>query len=426
MNRDTLKQILIDQKDIYLNNPLITRQYPLEDNVNYCIVGIRRTGKSYLMYQQIKQLEDKGIPLSQIVYVNFEDERLLEVTTEDLNTILEIGMEIAGTDNRPYLFLDEIQNVDGWEKFVRRIADMKYRINITGSNSKMLSSEIASTLGGRFVILNVYPYSFSEYLIANKKEKNYLDVLSTIDKADVLSQYNEYVTYGAFPELVEIKNKKPFLSSIYQTVYLGDIIARNKISNDFAVRLILKKIAESVTKPLSFTRLTNILKSAGTSLGKQTVINYVGYMTDSYLLFTLQNYAAKLVEKETSPKYYFMDTGLLGLMLLDCKSAQLENLVAIELIRRYGVENVYFFENNVEIDFYVPVENLAIQVSMQVLDDIDTRERETRSFVKLHNFIFESRCLIITNSEEATLDCEGIVIDVVPVWKWLLQYSTNR
>ena len=289
MNRDTLKQILIDQKDIYLNNPLITRQYPLENNVNYCFVGIRRTGKSYLMYQQIKQLEEKGIPLSQIIYVNFEDERLLEITTEDLNTILEIGMEIAGTDNRPYLFLDEIQNVDGWEKFVRRIADMKYRINITGSNSKMLSSEIASTLGGRFVILNVYPYSFSEYLIANKKGKNYLDVLSTKDKADVLSQYNEYVTYGAFPELVEIKNKKSFLSSIYQTVYLGDIIARNKISNDFAVRLILKKIAESVTKPLSFTRLTNILKSAGTSLGKQTVINYVGYMTDSYLLFTLQN-----------------------------------------------------------------------------------------------------------------------------------------
>lgn len=119
--------------------------------------------------------------------------------------------------------------------------------------------------------------------------------------------------------------------------------------------MILKKIAESIRNPLSFSRLTNILKSTGTSIGKQTVINYVGYMTDSYLLFTLQNYAAKLVEKETSPKYYFMDTGLLGLMLLDCKSAQLENLVAIELIRRYGVENVYFFENNVEIDFYVPV-----------------------------------------------------------------------
>ncbi len=420
MNRDTLKQIIIDQKDIYLNNPLISRQYPLEENVNYCFVGIRRTGKSYMMYQQIKQLEADGIPLSQIVYVNFEDERLLEMTADDLNTILEIGLEISGVDNRPYLFLDEIQNVTGWEKYVRRIADMKYRISITGSNSKMLSSEIASTLGGRFVIMNIYPYSFSEYLIANGKEKNYLGTISTKDKADVLAMYHEYVTYGAFPELVEIRNKRAFLSSIYQTVYLGDIITRNKITNDFAVKLILKKIAESITKPLSFSRLTNILKGAGTSLGKQTVINYVSYMTDSYLLFTLQNYAAKLVEKETSPKYYFMDTGLLGLMLLDCKSAQLENLVAIELIRRYGLENVFFFENNVEIDFYVPTENLAIQVSMQVLDNIDTKERETRAFVKLDHFIPNSKCILITNSEEATLDCDGIQIDVVPIWKWLL------
>ena len=174
------------------------------------------------------------------------------------------------------------------------------------------------------------------------------------------------------------------------------------------------------SKPLSYNRLTNILKSSGTSLGKQTVINYVGYMTDSYLLFVLHNYAAKLVEKETSPKYYFMDTGLLGLMLLDCKSAQLENLVAIELIRRYGVENVYFFENKVEIDFYVPSENLAIQVSMQVLDDIDTKERETRAFAKLNAYIPDTKCILITNSEEATLDYDGIQIEVVSVWKWLL------
>lgn len=420
MNRDTLKQIMIDQKETYLNNTIITRQYLLEENVNYCFVGIRRTGKSYLMYQQIKQLESKGVPLSQIVYVNFEDERLLETKVTDLNTILEIGLEMSGSTNKPYLFLDEIQNINGWEKFVRRIADMKYRINITGSNSKMLSSEIASTLGGRFIIMNVYPYSFAEYLTANHREKNYLDVISTQDRADVLSLYNEYVTFGAFPELVDIKNKRAFLSSIYQTIYLGDIITRNKISNDFAIKLILKKIAESVTKPLSFSRLTNILKSTGMAIGKQTVINYVGYMTDSYLLFTLQNYAAKLVDKETSPKYYFMDTGLLGLMLLDSKSAQLENLVAIELIRRYGVENVFFFENNVEIDFYIPSESLAIQVSLQVLDDIDTKERETRAFAKLNNFIPGAKCILITNSEETNLEYDGIDIEVIPIWKWLL------
>lgn len=416
MNRDILKQIIIDQKEMYLDNPLISRDYDLEENVNYCFVGIRRTGKSYMMYQQIHNLMNDGISSSQIIYVNFEDERLLEIGVDDLNTILEIGIEFSGSKGKPYLFLDEIQNVDGWEKFVRRVADMKYRINITGSNSKMLSKEIASTLGGRFMIVNVFPYSFKEYLSANHIENIMLAQIGTKKRADIVSQYEQYVTYGAFPELVDIKNKRPFLNNIYQTVYLQDIITRNKIINDFAVRLILKKIAESVTKALSFNRLTNIVKSAGISIGKQTVINYVGHMLDSYLIFSLQNYASK----KTSPKYYFMDTGLLGLMLLDCKTAQLENLVAVELIRRYGFENVYFFENNIEVDFYIPSENLAIQVSMQVLDDVDTLERETKAFVKLNQFIPDTKCLLVTNSEETKLNCDGIKIDVVPIWKWLL------
>ena len=368
------------------------------------------------MYQQIHKLMNDGIPLSQIIYVNFEDERLLEIGVDDLNTLLEIGIEFSGSNGKPYLFLDEIQNVDGWEKFVRRVADMKYRINITGSNSKMLSREIASTLGGRFMVVNVYPYSFAEYLSANHIENVMLDQMSTRQRADIVSQYDDYVTYGAFPELADIKNKRPFLNNIYQTVYLQDIITRNKITNYFAVRLILKKIAESVTKALSFNRLTNIVKSAGISIGKQTVINYVGHMLDSYLIFSLPNY----VSKKKSPKYYFMDTGLLGLMLLDCKTAQLENLVAIELIRRYGFENVYFFENNIEVDFFIPSENLAIQVSMQVLDDVDTLERETRAFVKLNDFIPNTKCFLITNSEETKLNCSGIEIDVIPAWKWLL------
>ena len=401
---------------MYFDNPLISRDYDLEENVNYCFVGIRRTGKSYMMYQQIHKLMNDGIPLSQIIYVNFEDERLLEIDVDDLNTLVEIGIEFSGSNGKPYLFLDEIQNVDGWEKFVRRVADMKYRISITGSNSKMLSCEIASTLGGRFMVMNVYPYSFAEYLSANHIENIMLDQISTKQRADIVSQYEDYVTYGAFPELVDIKNKRPFLNNIYQIVYLQDIITRNKITNDFAVRLILKKIAESVTKALSFNRLTNIVKSTGISIGKQTVINYVGHMLDSYLIFSLQNYAGK----KTPPKYYFMDTGLLGLMLLDCKTAQLENLVAVELIRRYGFDNVYFFENNIEVDFYVPSENLAIQVSMQVLEDVDTLERETRAFVKLNDFIPNTKCLLITNSEETTLKCDDIEIDMIPAWKWLL------
>ena len=423
MNRDYIKQILVDQKETYLNNPLVMRDYDLEENINYCFVGIRRTGKSYMMYQQIRRLIDTDVSLDEILYVNFEDERFVEVTSEDLNVILEIGLESAGKDIKPYIFLDEIQNVAGWEKFVRRLADMKYRISITGSNSKMLSREIASTLGGRFLTVQIFPYSFPEYLRALGRTKDYLQPLSTSDRADISNVYLQYIAYGAFPELVEIRNKRDYLSSIYHTIYIGDILARNKITNEFAVRLILKKIAESVMKPISFSRLTNILKSAGASLGKQTVINYVGYMIDAYLLFPVQNYAAKLVEKETAPKYYFMDTGLLGLLVLHAETAQLENLVAIELIRRYGPGNVYYFERNVEIDFYVPDENLALQVSYSMLDDIDTKERELGAFEKLRNYIPEAKCILITNSEEAEIEYKQVHVSVIPIWKWMLDRS---
>lgn len=420
MNRDLLKQIMIDQKEMYLNNPIVHRDYNLEDNVNYCFVGIRRTGKSYMMYQQIKNLMDKGVSINHIVYVNFEDERLLELNADELNSILEIGLEIAGSDIKPYLFFDEIQNIYGWEKFVRRLADMKYRINITGSNSKMLSSEIASTLGGRFMIVKIFPYSFQEYINAGNITIDHTNVISTKDRAVLINLYNQYVEFGAFPELVDIRNKRDYLNSIYQTIYLGDIITRNKITNDFAIRLILKKVAESIMKPLSYNRLVNILKSTGAAIGKQTVINYMGFIVESYILFTIQNYAAKLVEKETAPKYYFMDTGLLGLFLIDGKTAQLENLVAIELIRRYGNENVFYFEKNVEIDFYIPDEKLAIQVSYSILDNIDTMDREVNAFKKLYNYIPDTKCMIITNSEESEFDVDGIKIPVVPVWKWLI------
>lgn len=421
VKREYLKQIIVDQKEEYLGIPVIRRDQELEENMNYCFVGIRRGGKSYLMYQQVQTLLDAGIPLTEILYVNFEDERLLEVTSGDLNVILEIGLEIAGEGKKPYVFLDEIQNVDGWEKFVRRLADMKYRVNITGSNSKMLSREIASTLGGRYMPVQVFPYSFPEYLHSLGKEKDYLQVVSTADKADLYMTYELYVKYGAFPELVNIKNKRNYLSGIYQTIYIGDIMTRNNITNDFALRLILKKIAESVMKPVSFSRLANILNSAGAGIGKQTVINYVGYILESYLLFPIYNYAAKLVQKETAPKYYFMDTGLLGLLVMNADTAQLENLVAIELVRRYGTENVYYFESNIEVDFYLPEQNLAIQVSYDILDDVNARERELNAFEKLRNYLPDAKCLLITNSEETELEYHGIHIDIIPAWKWLLK-----
>jgi predicted AAA+ superfamily ATPase len=419
MNRDILRQVIIDQREMYLNARIVHREYKIEDGVNCCFVGIRRAGKSTLMYQRIQELMDRGVPIEKILYVNFEDERLIEMKATDLNLILEIGYEISGGE-KAYLFLDEIQNIDGWSKFARRIADQKYTVYITGSNSRMLSREIASTLGGRYMIVPVYPYSFREYLAANGKEVKDLSFLGTKQKAEIMRLYSRYLQFGAFPELAHIKNGREYLNSIYQTIYLGDIITRNHISSSFAVRLMLKKIAESIGQPLSFTRIFNILTGAGLKISKQTVITYMDAILESCLLFSVQNYTAILLEKETSPKYYFMDTGFPGLLLLDCYTAQLENLVAIELVRRYGVDQVYYFRKNVEIDFYIPEARLAIQVCWSMLQDENTKQRETQSLAKLHQFMPDAKCIVITNSEKAELDIGGLQVSVVPAWEWLL------
>lgn len=421
IRRDTLRQVIVDQRDFYLDRPIVAREIRLESQIDYCFVGIRRSGKSYMLYHRIQELLSGGIPIRRIVYLNFEDERISEMTAEDLNTILEVGYEIAGTEEKPFLFLDEIQNIDGWQKFARRIADMKYPVFITGSNSRMLSSEMASTLGARYMIQMVYPYSFREYLTANGKEIGPETGIATKDRAEIIRLYDRYLRYGAFPELVGITHSREYLNNIYQTIYLGDIVTRNHITNSFAIRLLLKKIAESVMKPISYSRLHNILVSAGVSIGKQTVINYIGFIKESYLIFALPNYASKLVDREANPKYYFMDTGLLGLFLLDGESAQLENIVAVELIRRYGVEHVYYFERKVEIDFYVPDAKLAIQVCWTLSDSDQTRKREIEAFVKLNRFLPETRYLMITNSEEMEIEAEGIHVDVLPAWKWLLE-----
>ena len=419
MNRDTLKQIMIDQKDIYLNNPLITRQYSLETNVNYCFVGIRRTGKSYMMYQQIKQLEDNGIPLSQIVYVNFEDERLTGMKAEDLNLLLEVHLEMYG--KKPILFLDEVQNVCGWEKFARRMADTKYRVYITGSNAKMLSQDIQTTLGGRYIPIDVYPYSFKEFLTANNVPATTNHLLSTEGKAEVLRKFNDYFYFGGFPEGAELLVKRDYLTSVYQKIYLGDIAARHTVDNTFALRIMFKKLAESVKQPLSFTRIANIVSSTGAKVGTQTVINYMEYARDAWLINPIQNIAGKLVDKETSPKYYFTDNGILNLFLLDGNTSLLENMVAVNLLRKYGRNDaVYFYNQGIEVDFYIPDDYTGIQVCYNLDNSDGTFDREIKALLKITEVLECKKLLLITRDTERTIEMSGKTIEVLPIWKWLL------
>ncbi|HQA59147.1 MAG TPA: ATP-binding protein [Fervidobacterium sp.] len=360
--------------------------------------------------------------MDEILYINFEDERLIGMTSNDLNLILEVHLEMYG--KKPILFLDEIQIIEGWEKFARRMADIENRIYITGSNANMLSQEIQTTLGGRFLTIDVYPYSFKEFLTANEiiADKNSLS--STVTKAEILRLFNEYFYFGGLPEVIKYNAKRDYLSGVFQKIYLGDIASRYSVNNIFALRILFKKLAESIKQPISFTRIKNIMSTTGVKVGTQTIINYIEYAKDAWLISSIQNIAGKLAEKESNPKYYFTDNGILNLFLIDGETSLLENLVAITLLRRYGrTDSVYFYNKGVEVDFYIPEDELAIQVSYNLNKSDGTFERETGALVKFSKVFNCRKHLIITRNSEQKLNIENTTIDIVPVWKWVLGLS---
>lgn len=417
MNKELIKSVIADNQVEIPRHQVASRDFSFEDFGNYVFVGIRRAGKSYLLYQRIQQLLASGTGWGEILYINFEDERLAGMGKEDLNQLLEIHMEMYG--KRPILFLDEVQNIEGWEKFARRLADAKYRVYITGSNAKMLSSEIQTTLGGRYINVNVYPYSFTEYLTANHIRLTPTSLYATECRAEVLRYFDDYFHFGGFPEGAELKAKRDYLTSVYQKIYLGDIATRHAVTNTFALRVLFKKLAESMKQPISFSRLTNIISSTGVKVGKSTVINYLEYAKDAWLITPVQNIAGKLVEKETTPKYYFTDNGILHLFLLDAETSLLENLVAITLLRNYGREDaVFFYNKNIEVDFYLPDKETAIQVCYS-LSDTETFERETKALISLCKVLPCKELLVITRDEEREVELGDRKISVLPIWKWL-------
>ena len=305
IRREILKEVLLDNRNEVVKHQVIPRSFQFEEFGNYVFVGIRRAGKSFLLYQRIQELLHNGHTWNEMLYVNFEDERLIGRTASDLNLILEVHAEMS-TD-RPMLFLDEIQNIDGWDKFVRRLADNKYRAYVTGSNAKMLSQDVATTLGGRYITVHVYPYDFKEFLYANGVEVTENSLFATESRAEIKRIFNDYFRSGGFPEGASLAAKRDYLTSVYQKIYLGDIAARHSIENTFALRILFRKLAESIKQPVSFTRITNIVASTGVKISKNTVINYMEYAKDACLLIPIQNIADKLVERETNPKYYFAD-----------------------------------------------------------------------------------------------------------------------
>lgn len=422
MNIETLKSIIIEGQELLMQLPVNPRDITFEPHARYVFVGVRQAGKSYLLYLRARQLIASGHELREMLFVNFDDERLIGITAGELDQILQAYGALF--EGRPIMFLDEIQNVEGWEHFARRLANQKYQVYITGSNAKMLSREIASTLGGRYIEQMVFPYSFPEFLKAHGVEISPMGLYGG-KKLEVERLLTSYFQWGGFPELMEYVGKRHWLNELYEKILLGDIVRRRNIRNENALRLAVKRVSENIKNPTSYNRLANMVKAAGVSTNATSMMEYIGACKDSCMLFTLENYASKFVEKETVKKHYFIDNGLLHIFLSDSDTALLENMCALTLYRRSFSKDdgkVYFYNKEVEIDFYLPDERRAVQASFSISDS-ETEYREVRALVAFHKSYGLDRAEIVTYSEERELTSDGLTIHVIPLSRWLLENS---
>lgn len=423
MEKRIIKTLIVEKQQEIARLELVQRPIVFEENACYVLVGIRRAGKSYQMYQDIqRQVQSGRATIEDCLYINFEDERIASIEASELGLLLECYAEMYGT-RKPLVYLDEIHNITGWEKFARRLADSKYRVFITGSNARMLSKDIATTLGGRYIVREVFPFTFAEYLtyygVELKKNWEY----DSEFRLQVVRMFDTYFHFGGFAEAFLLNDKREWINSLYQKILLGDIVARNDIRNGSAIRLLAKKLAESVMQPTTQTRLLHIVKSSGSSISRNTLSDYLQYMDDAYLTFGLPNFTDSVAERTYNRKRYYYDNGLLNNFLFSGEPKLLENIVAIDLIERYHKEeedSVFFYNKNVEVDFYVPDEALAVQASYSI-DDPMTCEREVRALRKLAETFPVRRAVIVTYDEERTITEEGLEVEVMPVWKWLLR-----
>lgn len=421
MNKAIIKKIIGERQAEISTFKLIKRDVKFDPTSNYVLIGARRAGKTHLLYQEMLNKIENGAKPEDFLYINFEDERLSFIKAQELGIFLDAYQEMFG-NKKPFIYLDEIQNIDGWEKFARRLADSKYRVMITGSNAKMLSAEISTTLGGRFVPKEIYPFSFNEFLEYKgiSLDKNWEYTPKT--RNSVAKLFDEYFYYGGFAESFDKTDKREWINSLYQKTLMGDIVERNSIRNPRIFRLLAHKLADSVMQPSTLKRLQNIINSTGEKISMPILKDYLGYMEQAYLTFSVSNLVSPITDQTTIQKRYFVDNGILNLFLLNGETKLLENIVAIHLNKLYRntqeEQRLFYYNSNVEVDFCIPEKKLAIQVSYSI-DNYETYEREVNGLAKFIKANDGYKGLIITRDHEETININGIEIEITPIWKWL-------
>lgn len=416
-------QVLAEQRDeikAYDSQKWVARKeerlFEFGSSLAQVVIGVRRSGKSTICHKVLQELKVR------YAYVNFDDDRLANLQTENLNTVLSCVYQLYGTDV-PYLFLDEIQNVDGWYLFVNRLLRTHLHIFVTGSNAKLLSGELATHLTGRYNEIRLFPFSFAEYCAFHK-----VDTCGITTKADAerRAAFTDYINNGGFPEMQKLRNKRGYVESLIEAILQKDIQQRFKIRNVEALRKIAHHLISNSCQEVNNEELAKLL-----NLSDKTVQKYVSYLQQAFLVGLLTKHSFKSKERMRGAKSYIVDPGLQSnrenSMAAENIGWRLENVVYIELLRRYANDflDVYYYRptaKDKEVDFVICDKNKSLHL-VQVAYNIDspkTYKRETSALVAASAALNCDNLWLIAFADSRDVEVGGKTIHIRSAVEWLL------
>jgi len=430
MEEARLKQLMIEHKERFLTkSDLVKREIQSQIN-NFLkhkeiivITGIRRGGKSSLMKLIANDIIEKfKIPQDNILYLNFEDERFTDFTFQDFEKIYEIFLEIYSPYGRKYFFLDEIQNITGWEKWVNRLHQFEdIKIFVTGSNATLLSSEISTALVGRNRQLTNWPFSFREFLLLRNFSISEKDIYLREKKIKLKNSFKEYLKLGSFPEVLKIKDTT-LLEQYFKDIIYRDVIVRYSIRNPKELKELCLYLASNIATIYSYENLKDFIKAKNIN----TIKNYIEILENVFLFFRVNRFDYSIRKQIYNPgKFYSIDIALsnsIGFRFSENLGHIYENIVFLELKRKN--EELYYWKSKTgkEVDFVLK-KGLKIEEAIQVsfnLSDIRTKNREIEALLDAKNELKVNKLTLITEDKEEEEKIGNTKIKIIPLWKWLL------
>jgi len=396
------------------------------------ILGVRRCGKTYFMYQLLSSLIKSGIPKTNMVYINLDDDRLLPLNGDELRLLVDTYKEFyeVSQEHKLYLFLDEIQNMPDWEKWVKSTYDRERNIKIiiSGSNASLLSNDISTLLTGRHLTTRMLPFSFAEYLEVYDIRFDLKTLPYSKKNIEIKKRFNEYLEKGGFPEVIfyPLIKHRELLQSYFEDIIYKDIISRHNLRNAQTLKQLSIFCISNIAKPYTFNSLKKIFTNY-VALSTDVIINYLSYLEDAFLLFSVKHYDYSLKKQIYKPKkLYCIDTGMVNAVSFRFSEniGQLyENLVFLQLLRSNC--EIYYWQDDkgLEVDFVIK-EGLKANRMIQVCSDIsdgDTRAREVNGLISGLVYFNLPEGTVITSDLFAEEKVDGKKIRYLPLWYWLLE-----